>query len=88
MCPALTDTVEGIVNDPLEPAAADRRQGLADNILSFVFNNAGRDVPAVPCVYQGPYRTDQGELVDDGGELTQYPHVREAPSSTSNPDGD
>ena len=61
---------------------------LADAILSYGFNNAGRDVPAPPCVPQGPFRTAEGELVPEGGELTQYPHVREAASSTSNPDRD
>ncbi|HEX8123626.1 MAG TPA: MlaD family protein [Solirubrobacteraceae bacterium] len=73
--------------NPLEPAPP-TATGLAENIASFFFNNAGRDVPAPPCVSQGQYRVAEGELVDDGGELTQYPHVREAPSSTSNPDGD
>jgi phospholipid/cholesterol/gamma-HCH transport system substrate-binding protein len=73
--------------DPLAPPPP-TGGGLAGNILSFVFNNAGRDTPAPPCVYQGDFRTNEGELVGDGGELTQYPHVREAPSSTSNPDQD
>ncbi|HEX8082969.1 MAG TPA: MlaD family protein [Solirubrobacteraceae bacterium] len=73
--------------NPLQPPPP-TGEGLAANILSFMFNNAGRDVPAPPCVYQGPFRTDQGELVDEGGEVTQYPHVREAASSTSNPDRD
>ena len=61
---------------------------LARNILSFVFNNAGRDAPAPPCVYQGPFQVAEGEFVPSGGEITQYPHVRQAPSSTSNPDRD
>ena len=61
---------------------------LAGSILAFAFNNAGRDVPSPPCVFQGPFRTAEGEFVAEGGELTQYPHVREAPSSTSNPDQD
>jgi ABC-type transporter Mla subunit MlaD len=61
---------------------------LANNILTFVFNNSGRQVAAPPCVYQGDFRTAEGELVEAGGEMTQYPRVREAPSSTSNPDED
>jgi virulence factor Mce-like protein len=73
--------------DPLNPPPP-TAAGLAGNILAFGFNNTGRDVPSPPCVYQGPFRTAEGELVADGGELTQYPHVREAPSSTSNPDTD
>ncbi|HEX2084839.1 MAG TPA: MlaD family protein [Solirubrobacteraceae bacterium] len=73
--------------DPLAPPPP-TPGGLAGNILSFVFNNAGRDTPAPPCVYQGDWRLAEGERVDEGGELTQYPHVREAPSSTSNPDRD
>ncbi|HEV2061468.1 MAG TPA: MlaD family protein [Solirubrobacteraceae bacterium] len=73
--------------NPLAPPPP-TAEGLAGNILSFVFNNAGRNVPAPPCVYQGPFRVAEGELVPEGGELTQYPHVREAASSTSNPDGD
>jgi phospholipid/cholesterol/gamma-HCH transport system substrate-binding protein len=73
--------------NPLEPPPP-TGAGLAQNIQSFFFNNAGRDVPAPPCAPQGPFRTAEGELVPDGGELTQYPHVREAASSTSNPDGD
>ncbi|MDQ3740970.1 MAG: MCE family protein [Actinomycetota bacterium] len=73
--------------NPLEPPPP-TGPTLAGNIAAFVFNNSGRDVPAPPCVFQGPFRTAEGELVDAGGEMTQYPHVREAPSSTSNPDGD
>jgi virulence factor Mce-like protein len=73
--------------NPLQPPPP-TATGLAENVLSFFFNNAGRDVPAPPCVYQGPFRVAEGELVAEGGELTQYPHVREAPSSTSNPDRD
>jgi phospholipid/cholesterol/gamma-HCH transport system substrate-binding protein len=73
--------------NPLEPPPPSP-SGLAGNVLSFFFNNAGRDTPAPPCVNQGPFRVAEGEFVDSGGELTQYPHVREAPSSTSNPDGD
>jgi phospholipid/cholesterol/gamma-HCH transport system substrate-binding protein len=74
-------------SDPLAPRPPSAT-GLAANILSYGFNNAGRDVPAPPCVHQGPFRTAEGELVPAGGELTQFPHVREAPSGTSNPDGD
>jgi phospholipid/cholesterol/gamma-HCH transport system substrate-binding protein len=57
---------------------------LAGNILNFVFANAGRNVPNVPCRYQGPYTVTEGKITPTG-ETTQYPHVREARSSTSRP---
>jgi phospholipid/cholesterol/gamma-HCH transport system substrate-binding protein len=57
---------------------------LAGNILSFVFANSGRDVSNVPCRYQGPFTLTEGKLTPQG-ETTQYPHVREARSSTSRP---
>jgi hypothetical protein len=75
------------VPTPANPSPPNANQ-LASSILSYGFNNAGRDVPAPPCVDQGPYRTAEGEFVAAGGEVTQFPHVREAPSSTSNPDRD
>jgi phospholipid/cholesterol/gamma-HCH transport system substrate-binding protein len=62
-------------------------EGLAGNILSFVFTNAGREIPAPRCQYQGPFTTRDGALVARG-ETTQYPHVREASSSTSNPNAE
>jgi phospholipid/cholesterol/gamma-HCH transport system substrate-binding protein len=57
---------------------------LAQNILSFVFSNAGREVPAPPCRPQGPYTTNEGRITTPG-ETTQYPRVREAASSTRRP---
>jgi virulence factor Mce-like protein len=42
---------------------------LLGNILDFAFAGAGRAAPAPPCRLQGRY--------DFGGEVTQYPHVRE-----------
>ena len=58
---------------------------LAANIASFVFANAGREVPAVPCREQMPYRTAEGKYVPVGGELSKYPKVRPAASSTRTP---
>jgi phospholipid/cholesterol/gamma-HCH transport system substrate-binding protein len=83
---ALTGALQQV--PPIGQPPEDFGPQLAANVLAFVFNNSGRDVPAPPCVFQGPFRTADGELVPDGGEATQYPHVREAPSSTSNPDQD
>ncbi len=57
---------------------------LAQNILSFVFANAGRDVPAPPCREQPKYSVRDGKYVPNG-ETTKYPHVRPAASSTSTP---
>jgi virulence factor Mce-like protein len=85
--PALQQPPPSGPPNPLQPAPPTASQ-LAGNILAFAFNNTGRDVPAPPCVQQGPFRVAEGELVGAGGELSQYPHVREAPSSTSNPDSD
>jgi phospholipid/cholesterol/gamma-HCH transport system substrate-binding protein len=59
-------------------------EGLAGNILSFVFANAGRDIPAVRCQYQGPFTVEEGRI-GTRGETTQYPHVREARTSTRAP---
>jgi phospholipid/cholesterol/gamma-HCH transport system substrate-binding protein len=59
---------------------------LADNILSFLFNNAGREIPAPRCVDQGPYTVNEGKITTTG-ETTKFPHVREARSSTSSPRG-
>ena len=59
---------------------------LAQNILSFVFANAGRDVPAPPCREQPPYTVRDGKLVPFGeGETSKYAHIRAARSSTSSP---
>jgi len=75
----------GPVN-PLNPAPPTANQ-LANNILRFVFAGAGSEVPAPPCIFQGPFTTNQGAIVPPGqGETTIFPHVREARSSTSDPD--
>ena len=57
---------------------------LAANIQSFIFANAGREVPAPRCVFQGPFTVNEGRITTQG-ETTQYPHVREARSGTSTP---
>jgi virulence factor Mce-like protein len=69
--------------NPLQPAPP-TPESLAGNILSFVFANAGRDVPNVPCREQPPFTVNEGKLVRDG-ETTKYPHVRPAASSTRTP---
>jgi virulence factor Mce-like protein len=58
---------------------------LASNILTYGFANAGRDTPAVPCRPQPKFQIDEGAVVAAGGEVTQFPHVREASSSTRVP---
>jgi len=70
--------------NPLAPPPANPNT-LATNIQSFVFNNAGRQVPAPPCKQQPKYNVSEGKFVQSGGELTLYPHVREAASSTRVP---
>jgi phospholipid/cholesterol/gamma-HCH transport system substrate-binding protein len=55
---------------PLPPAVGDLvPDELLENIREFAFAGAGRATPAPPCRLQGRY--------DFGGEVTQYPHVRE-----------
>jgi virulence factor Mce-like protein len=70
-------------DNPLTPDAP-TPEGLAGNVLSFVFANAGREIPATRCQYQGPFTTTEGKFTARG-ETTQYPHVREAASSTNVP---
>jgi phospholipid/cholesterol/gamma-HCH transport system substrate-binding protein len=57
---------------------------LASNLLSFVFNNAGRNVPNVPCREQPPFSVREGKFVPNG-EVRKYPGIRPAASSTSTP---
>jgi virulence factor Mce-like protein len=83
--PFLQNTVQQVTTNPLAPPPP-TPQGLADNILNFVFANAGREIPATRCQYQGPYTVREGRITTTG-ETTQYPHVREAASSTSSPTG-
>ncbi len=73
--------------DPATGAEGARRQAeeLAANIRTFAFANAGRRVPAPPCRNQGPFRLAEGRIVEQGGQLSQYPQVRAARSSTSRP---
>ena len=65
----------------LPPPTADQ---LADNIQSFIFGSAGRNVPATRCAEQPRFSVKEGDI-QPGGEVTKYPHVREAASSTSRP---
>jgi phospholipid/cholesterol/gamma-HCH transport system substrate-binding protein len=58
---------------------------LAANILTYGFANAGRNTPQVACRQQPNFRMDEGAVVATGGEVTQYPHVREAATSTRVP---
>jgi phospholipid/cholesterol/gamma-HCH transport system substrate-binding protein len=81
--PFLQNVVQQTTTNPLQPPPPNP-DTLAGNILSFVFAGAGRDVPAPPCVNQGPYTVREGRITTQG-ETTQYPHVREAASSTSAP---
>ena len=69
--------------NPLTPAPP-TGPSLAGNILNFVFANSGRDVGNVPCRSQGPFTATEGKFTPQG-ETTQYPHVREARSSTRRP---
>jgi len=68
-------------------AAQVQRQAdqLAGNVQAFFFGALGTEVPAPPCRQQDRFRLAEGKLVAEGGELTQFPHVREARSSTTNP---
>jgi virulence factor Mce-like protein len=59
-------------------------QSLAGNIQSFVFSNAGRNIPATRCQYQGPFTLNEGKLSTQGA-TTQFPQVRQAASSTNVP---
>jgi phospholipid/cholesterol/gamma-HCH transport system substrate-binding protein len=57
---------------------------LAGNILTFIFANAGREVPAPACREQPPFTMDAGAITQRG-ETSKYPRVREARSSTTVP---
>jgi phospholipid/cholesterol/gamma-HCH transport system substrate-binding protein len=59
------------INVPLPPIIDDDLipDELLANILQYAYGGAGRNLPAPPCRLQGRY--------DFGGEVTQYPHVRE-----------
>ena len=59
-------------------------ESLAANIVTHVFSNAGRNTPRVPCLQQAPFSVREGDL-QRNGEVSQYPHVREAASSTARP---
>ena len=83
--PYLQNVVQQTTTNPLQPPPPDP-DTLAGNILSFVFAGAGREVPAPPCVNQGPFTVREGRITARG-ETTQYPRVREAASSTSAPTG-
>jgi virulence factor Mce-like protein len=62
--------VPTVTNVPLLPIVGNLvPPELLANIQQFGFGGAGRNVAAPPCRPQGPY--------DFGGEVTQYPHVRE-----------
>jgi virulence factor Mce-like protein len=71
---------------PAGPLAAPRPDALtfAQNIIRYVFDDAGRDIPAPRCVSQGPFTVEEG-VIRASGEVTTYPHVREAASSTRAP---
>jgi virulence factor Mce-like protein len=75
--PGLTGAVQGATNSAAET--------FGNNILTFVFGNAGREVPAPPCREQAPFRVDEGKIVTQGGVVSKYPQVREAASSTRVP---
>ena len=81
--PFLQNTVTQVTQNPLTPPPPNP-DTLANNIINFLFVNAGRNLPAPPCVNQGPYTVREGRITTQG-ETTQYPHVREAASSTSAP---
>ena len=83
--PILQNTVQQVTTNPLAPPPP-TPNGLANNITNFVFNNAGRNIPAPRCVDQGPFTVNEGKLTTRG-ETTKFPHVREARSSTSTPQG-
>jgi hypothetical protein len=58
-------------------------EGLAANILRYVFVDKGRDTPRPDCVQQPPFSVRGGDLVPTTeGEVSQFPHVREARTST------
>jgi hypothetical protein len=83
--PFLQNTVTQVAQNPLAPPPPNPNT-LANNIINFLFVNAGRDIPAPPCVDQGPFTVREGKITTQG-ETSQYPHVREAASSTSTPTG-
>ena len=85
----LLQQTEPILNLPAQPPGSvilppPTAEQLAGNILSFVFNSQGRNTPAPPCREQPPFSVKEGDI-QPGGEVTKYPHVREAASSTRRP---
>ncbi len=82
--PSLAESVGALAG--LNPQQTATEIGeLRGQLLQYVFANAGREVPAPPCRQQPKFQTRNGALVTSGGEITQYPHVQEAPSSTARP---
>ena len=85
----LLQQTEPILNlPPLPPGSVvlppPTAEQLAGNIQSFIFGSAGRNTPAPPCREQAPFSVKEGDI-QPGGEVTKYPHVREAASSTRRP---
>jgi phospholipid/cholesterol/gamma-HCH transport system substrate-binding protein len=64
--PAITNVPAPPLPPPLDDLISDE---LLDNIVTYAFGGTQRGGAAVPCRPQGPYNF--------GGEVTQYPHVRE-----------
>jgi virulence factor Mce-like protein len=83
--PFLQNVVPQVTSNPLAPPPP-TPTGVATNIANFVFGNAGREIPAPRCVDQGPFTVNEGKLTTRG-ETTKFPHVREARTSTSTPQG-
>ena len=79
--------LQGAVTNPgsalANPPSAN---SLAANILTYGFANAGRNTPQVQCRQQAKFAVDEGQVNPNGaGEVTLYPHVREAATSTRVP---
>jgi len=81
--PFLQNSGEQVQTNPLSPPPPNP-DTLAANIDTFVFDNAGRNVPRPRCADQGPFTVNEG-VITAQGEITKYPHVREAASSTRSP---
>jgi virulence factor Mce-like protein len=68
-CGAGQPNITNVPLPPLPPAVGDLvPQDLLDRIIEFGFGGTPGNIPAGPCVIQGPYNF--------GGQVTQYPHVR------------
>ncbi len=87
LLPALRETGQPQTLGGLGPRQ--RAEQIAANFGEYFFGAADGTttgaVPAAACAFQGPFRVEEGALVEAGGRLSQYPQVEAARSGSSSP---